>query len=76
MILWNAQTITENNHPGPNPLQGHSYIPQGFQKKVTGESAKNRVALVSTLFQTKILTSVQLGCEKWRNDDVMCLAEV
>ena len=49
MILWNAQTITENNHPGPNPLQGHSYLAQGFQKKVTGESAKNRVALVYTV---------------------------
>ena len=30
----------ENDHPEPNPLQGHTYTPQGFQKKVTGESTK------------------------------------
>ena len=30
----------ENDHPEPNSLQGHTYIPQRFQKKVTGESAK------------------------------------
>ena len=40
VILQNAQTTTENDHPEPNPLQGHTYIPQGFQKKVNGESAK------------------------------------
>ena len=39
IILQNAKTKTENDHPGPNPLQGHTYIPQGFQKK-DGESAK------------------------------------
>ena len=39
-IIAHMQTQTENDHPGPNPLQGHTYIPQGFQKKVTGESAK------------------------------------
>ena len=48
IILQNALTTTENDHPEPNPLQGHSYIPQGSQKKVSGKSAKNRVALVST----------------------------
>ena len=31
---------TLNDHPGSNPLQDHSYMPQGTQKKVTGESAK------------------------------------
>ena len=40
IILLNAKTKTENNHPGPNPHQGLSHIPQGTQKKVTGESAK------------------------------------
>ena len=24
IILQNASTTTENDHPGPNPLQGHS----------------------------------------------------
>ena len=30
----------ENDHPGSNPLQDHSYMPQGTQKMVTGESAQ------------------------------------
>ena len=32
--------LRKNDHPEPNPLQGHTYIPQGFQKKVNGEFAK------------------------------------
>ena len=35
IILQNASTTTENDHPGPNPLQGHPYIPQGAPKKVS-----------------------------------------
>ena len=30
IILLNAKTKTENDHPGPNPLQGHSHIPSVF----------------------------------------------
>ena len=40
IILQNALTTTENDHPEPNPLQGHSYIPQGSQKKVSAKSVK------------------------------------
>ena len=38
--FYNALTTTENGHPGPNPLQGRSYILQGFQKKVSGKLVK------------------------------------
>ena len=40
IILQNALTTTENDHPEPNPLLGHSYIPQGTPKKVSCESSK------------------------------------
>ena len=33
-------TATENDHPGQNPLQGRSYILQGFQKKVSSKLVK------------------------------------
>ena len=36
----NALTTTEDDLPGPNPLQSSSYIPQGFPKKMSHETAK------------------------------------
>ena len=62
IFLHNAQTRTENDHPGPNPLQGHSYIPQGIQKKVIGESPQNRVALVCNYAALSHALSYGLTC--------------
>ena len=36
----NALTTTEDDLPGPKPLQASSYIPPGIPKKVSHETAK------------------------------------
>ena len=60
--LWpiqNALAATDNDHPERNPAQGHSYIPQRFQKKVTRKSAKisGRPTIHSTTSTTQTSTT-------------------
>ena len=55
------KTPYENNHPEPNPLQGHSYIPQGTPKKVSREFTKKSGRPLIQLFS---LDTRQKGLHK------------
>ena len=55
----------ENDQPGPNPLQGHTYIPQRFQKRWLVNPPKNRVALVFTHSLAKFIIFFPLRYLVW-----------
>ena len=57
-LFINALAATENDHPGPNPLQGSSYTySKDSKKRCLVNWSKNRAALVYTILGTNSAVS-------------------